>query len=389
MGKRLWLIRLASVVGALLVGFVLIVAADRLLGWYLRKTGFVKAMLPGKTIIYSVDEHPEVATVSAQGIRNGIIATPKPSNEYRILAIGDSFTFGWGVGDAETWEHKLQERLSIPGKTVSVINAGVPGIGTTTETEVCRAYANQFNADAIILEFYATDDLYQNAGYAIHGDSHPTIWQRLFPSFFLLKNPLILESLPSMPPPFPPVDLTQGWRVMSQSLLKEHPEMLKRLDPEAIQRFLSGDLNADLLGSSLSEPDYLVTMLNPENLDFAVAATAQDLIRFRRTCAGSRPVILVLFPPDELITREYLDYRHKTGYNTDPALLTFDVDTPLSAAAKNAGMSYISLLRSFREDGCPSCYYPWDTHLTPSGTSRAAAFIANQLPRLLPKVRSK
>lgn len=48
--------------------------------------------------------------------------------EFRILAIGDSCTFGVGVNDNETWPVQLERIMSRtrPG-TVEVINAGVPG----------------------------------------------------------------------------------------------------------------------------------------------------------------------------------------------------------------------------------------------------------------------
>jgi lysophospholipase L1-like esterase len=44
----------------------------------------------------------------------------------RVLVIGDSFTFGWGVNDQDTYPVRLQRLLSedAPGKRVEVINAG-------------------------------------------------------------------------------------------------------------------------------------------------------------------------------------------------------------------------------------------------------------------------
>jgi len=44
---------------------------------------------------------------------------------FRIYVLGDSLTFGWGVGDSQTWPSLLQRRLGIP-----VRNASVPGYTT-------------------------------------------------------------------------------------------------------------------------------------------------------------------------------------------------------------------------------------------------------------------
>ncbi|TMA33058.1 MAG: hypothetical protein E6J87_11250, partial [Deltaproteobacteria bacterium] len=51
------------------------------------------------------------------------------SAPYRILVVGDSFAFGWGVEDGETFAAVLERRLARE-RPVAVINAGVPGYST-------------------------------------------------------------------------------------------------------------------------------------------------------------------------------------------------------------------------------------------------------------------
>jgi len=48
-----------------------------------------------------------------------------PRGPFRIYVLGDSLTFGWGVGDSQTWPALLQQGLGIP-----VRNASVPGYTT-------------------------------------------------------------------------------------------------------------------------------------------------------------------------------------------------------------------------------------------------------------------
>jgi len=50
----------------------------------------------------------------------------KPSNAIRVVFLGDSFVFGWGVDDDKVFTHILEERLN-GEKDVEVINAGVYG----------------------------------------------------------------------------------------------------------------------------------------------------------------------------------------------------------------------------------------------------------------------
>ena len=51
------------------------------------------------------------------------------TGEYRVLAVGDSFTVGWGLEAEQSWPAKLEERLEdeAGGHSIRVINAGVSG----------------------------------------------------------------------------------------------------------------------------------------------------------------------------------------------------------------------------------------------------------------------
>ena len=59
------------------------------------------------------------------GLRHGELASGNP---FRILALGDSTTFGVGVDDGDTWPAQLQAILDPEGTgRYEVLNAGVPG----------------------------------------------------------------------------------------------------------------------------------------------------------------------------------------------------------------------------------------------------------------------
>ncbi len=58
--------------------------------------------------------------------------------DYRILCLGDSFTFGIGASDRDhAWPAILQAKLraALPGRSVDVINAGLPGQNSSTLRE--------------------------------------------------------------------------------------------------------------------------------------------------------------------------------------------------------------------------------------------------------------
>ena len=78
-------------------------------------TGFVHK--PGRYTAWGVP----ITIVSDSTRSNG---TARPDSATMILALGDSFTWGYEVGDAETWPAQLERKLDI-----SVINGGVAAYG--------------------------------------------------------------------------------------------------------------------------------------------------------------------------------------------------------------------------------------------------------------------
>lgn len=65
--------------------------------------------------------------INSRGMRNPEF--PDEPIGYRIIALGNSCTFGWAVPEQDTWvrvlDRMLRERL--PGQSIEVINTGVPG----------------------------------------------------------------------------------------------------------------------------------------------------------------------------------------------------------------------------------------------------------------------
>jgi lysophospholipase L1-like esterase len=61
----------------------------------------------------------------AQRLRGGDPGPADPAR-MRLVAIGDSVTFGWGVAGDEAWPARLAAELTRRGHAVEVINAGVP-----------------------------------------------------------------------------------------------------------------------------------------------------------------------------------------------------------------------------------------------------------------------
>ena len=104
--------------------------ADRILGWGLLKNGQIPK--------YWV-EH-----TNSLGLRDEEIPLAKGAGEFRVLNIGDSTTFGYGVEAAATYSDRLEESLRRrTRRSVQVINAGVPGFSSCQ----CLLYLRHFGLD--------------------------------------------------------------------------------------------------------------------------------------------------------------------------------------------------------------------------------------------------
>jgi lysophospholipase L1-like esterase len=107
-------------------------------------------LVPGVTTSYLGRE----VKVSEQGLRNRIVEVPKPAGTFRILVIGDSVPFGWGVGEGEAFpavlERLLREHSSADNRRYEVVNGGSPGWGFYEEFLWLHDRGISFEPDVVV-----------------------------------------------------------------------------------------------------------------------------------------------------------------------------------------------------------------------------------------------
>lgn len=84
---------------------------------------------PGFTGRMTTEDFSNEYTINELGLRDDPVDVDI-ADEYRILAVGNSFTAGEGVEETETWASQLERRLNEPHGArvaVRVINAGITG----------------------------------------------------------------------------------------------------------------------------------------------------------------------------------------------------------------------------------------------------------------------
>jgi len=95
--------------------------------------------------------------INSLGLRGPEIERTPPPGRTRILAIGDSMTFGYYLEEDETWPARLQARLRDRGLDVEVVNAGCGGWTIDSETPFLLERGLALEPDRVLLAFYAND----------------------------------------------------------------------------------------------------------------------------------------------------------------------------------------------------------------------------------------
>lgn len=117
--------------------------------------------------------------MSPFGIRERDSITPdKPAGERRIVCIGDSFTFGWGIPDERGWVRRLEAELRRGDPSVRTVNCGAAGTVCIDEYVVgLQQRFHVFQPDAVILTI-CLNDLIPSSGLSFQ-DPVPATGSRL------------------------------------------------------------------------------------------------------------------------------------------------------------------------------------------------------------------
>ncbi len=110
----------------------------------------------------------EVVRTNTLGVRDQDMPGPKHRRERRIVLLGDSTVFGWGVADGETWADYLKQELQaqLAPLQITVINLGVPGYSSLQSLRLMDEVGWQYEPDVLIVASLFSDasiDTFQDA----------------------------------------------------------------------------------------------------------------------------------------------------------------------------------------------------------------------------------
>ena len=145
-----WPLVALYVVGVALLGAVILEAVAR----SQNRFGYVRSASPRR--IYEL--RPTYWDHNRTGQRDRAYSPSKPAGTFRIIGIGDSYSYGSGVSRRRVFlkvaEAELNRRAARP---VEVINFGIPGYNTAMEAAVLEEVTPEWQPDLVVVQFSRND----------------------------------------------------------------------------------------------------------------------------------------------------------------------------------------------------------------------------------------
>lgn len=316
-----------------------------------------------------------IGVSNSQGFRDRERTMERRGPGPRVVALGDSFTWGAGVSYDQTFTTLVEQTLKTEWPGLEVINLGVGGWGPHEELHLLESYGVRLDPDLVLLDFYVGNDIQNKRGddgnltkillvagqsYYVHSNGH-LVHDTLGPDRWYLYH-----------------DLNYLWRVGTARILAraEAGSMADR-GPGLVPR------SAYLRGIHERSDIYLARDTDYFQGHWARTRATLSAIR---SLLGQRhiPLVLVLIPDqvqfDPDLQNEYLGAFASSEER-------YDFGKPqrlLNAWAREEGVQVIDLLPVFRAMGTPGdLHFRNDIHWNEAGHALAAEAIAPVLRRQL------
>lgn len=117
-------------------------------------------------------------TRNKYGFRDSPITFPKPQGVFRVMVLGDSFTWGAGLGDDEMYTNLLDSMLNafFQPRKIEVVNCALAGSPTITERDILRSLKDTVQPDLIIVGFCVNDPQPKSEDYSIEKEAFTKKW---------------------------------------------------------------------------------------------------------------------------------------------------------------------------------------------------------------------
>ena len=290
---------------------------------------------------------------TAQGLRgNNIFTQQLPAGiDHRILFLGDSFTYGNGSDNTDTFVELIHARLD---KT-QVINTGANGYGQAQQLAILDTLGKALNPDLVVLMFF-WNDIEDNIKDGI-------------PTFSISGANRIVRTDIKVPNSFDPLALRQA----SETGAKQETKPWRRTYLYKLFKEGARGFRHRVFGSR--ERD----IQTPEQREHAWRATKKllEMIKLNTESMGAK-LLVVSIPDYELVS--------PNGKLLGQELINISIEDQLRLTCEELGIEYFDLLSELtvrQAESTEALYFQTDRHLTPLGNAEVASVLTPLLQSML------
>jgi lysophospholipase L1-like esterase len=131
-------------------------------------------------VIYSGFFAPGTCTINSQGFRGPEPNETKPPDIRRVVCLGESTTFGWGVPDAVAYPRQLETQLNLLDprrQRWEVINAGVTNYSTYQGVILAQRWLPRWKPDIVLFNYSWADHQPAGMGTPDNDVEMPARWR--------------------------------------------------------------------------------------------------------------------------------------------------------------------------------------------------------------------
>lgn len=359
---------------------------DRMSGFFLSIDGII--FRPNTISYYETSEFKFTAKINKYGFRDRDFNVDK-INKQRIIIIGDSFTYGWGVNIEESWPKILEYNLVNRGFDLEICNLGKPGGSPADYVNIAERAIPILKPDVVVVAVLQGDDIMQLTHYENFNDNFlkpKNVIAILYPNTIRLvkyfKNNIIITQ----------EQIKEEWQKKAIQTIKsfneEQRDRFYRLSDHVRHLFFSGELNPVNISVAIKQPTYFMHTFHIYN------DKVKSLIQKMSVCFGKikhiadkykLKIIIVSIPIGPYVSKYYNEKYRELGYLLNSDMLSSDsADKVIEVAGKKAGINFITVTDKFREKVKYSrLYYDFDGHFNIEGHKEYAELLTTSFERYL------
>ncbi|MEK6940134.1 MAG: GDSL-type esterase/lipase family protein [Nanoarchaeota archaeon] len=295
--------------------------------------------------------------INAEGLRDDEIV-PKEQFDFRILMLGDSMTWGYGVEKEETFSEVLQQNLRAKGINADVINAGATSYSPSLEYLLLKYKGLSYQPDIVVLNLDMSD----------------------------VQDDYIREKA---------AEFDQQGNIIKVSGIKEEGYTLlhKIRKKMKLNRFIVDKLNLiDSKWVKKEEAPEVLPLGDPKTDRYAILRdmpvqdeeehwnrTFHYLSLINELCKENGiTFVLTLYPYGVQVSPdEWSEGRHMFGFK--PGVVEGDAPQRKVREYAENNIIYVEMLDSFQESETFPLYFPYDGHINRDGHALAATVLEKQL----------